>query len=111
MVRLEIKRDRLKGMDARARRLLSAVVRKAAADVEAGAKVRAPVDTGALRNSIQAQEVSPLVSQVAVGVEYGVYVEYGTHKASAQPYLNPAVEQVQPGFLAAVGRAIEEAAK
>ncbi len=33
---------------------------------------------------------------VAVGAEYGVYVEYGTVNQAAQPYLEPAVEGVRP---------------
>lgn len=30
---------------------------------------------------------------VSVGAEYAVYVEYGTSRNQAQPYLRPAVEQ------------------
>lgn len=39
-----------------------------------------------------------LEALVAVGAEYGVYVEYGTTRAPAQPYLTPAVESVRSDF-------------
>lgn len=37
---------------------------------------------------------------VAVGADYGLYVEMGTSKMAAQPYLIPAAEFVRPVFLA-----------
>lgn len=78
------------------------IVRKAALDIEAQAKVRAPVDTGALRASIQAVGVGPLHWQVRVGVEYGIYVEMGTRYMAAQPYLGPGAEAVRADFLRAM---------
>lgn len=90
----------------RTRKRLSAAVRKAAFDIEAQAKVSAPVDTGALKASIQATTTGELDAEVAVGVEYGVYVELGTVKAGAQPYLGPAVDLVGPVFLAMVAAII-----
>jgi HK97 gp10 family phage protein len=51
----------------------------------------APVDTGFLRNSITSNGEGLLTYSVKVGAEYGIHVEYGTWKMSAQPYLRPAV--------------------
>lgn len=82
-------------------RLASQVVRKSALDVEAQAKLRAPVDTGFLRNSIHTEQSSDLRAEVIVGAEYGLYIEYGTSRMAAQPFLNPAVEFVRPAFEAA----------
>lgn len=82
--------------------LASQVVRKTAFDVEAQAKLRAPVDTGFLRNSIHTEQESELRASVNVGAEYGLFVEYGTSRMAAQPFLNPAVESVRPAFEAAV---------
>lgn len=79
---------------ARTRQELSALVRKAAFQVEAGAKLRAPVDTGFLRSSIQTAFEGDLTAVVFVGAEYGVYVEFGTTRQRAQPYLQPALEEV-----------------
>jgi len=77
-------------------------VAKAALDIEAHAKALAPVDTGLLRNSIQAIQVSQLHWRVVVSAEYGVYVEFGTRHMAAQPFLLPAVNAVRPSFLAAM---------
>lgn len=103
--------DRLATLPAEVRRRLSLAVRKSAADVEARAKVRAPVDTGALKNSIQARPVDELTSEVVVGVDYAAHQEFGTVKMAAHPYLRPAVEEVAPAFDAACAQSIEDAAK
>lgn len=66
-------------------------VLRAAMDAEGGAKIGAPVDTGALRNSIQARASGPGEAIVGVGMAYGPYVEYGTYRMKAQPYLAPAL--------------------
>lgn len=44
---------------------------------------------------------------VAVGANYGVFVEEGTSHATAQPYLQPAVDQVKPAYEAAASK-VEE---
>ena len=56
------------------------------------AKLLCPVDTSRLKNSIT-HEARPSEEAVYVGtaVEYAPYVEYGTYKMKAQPYLGPAV--------------------
>lgn len=68
-------------------------------DIEAGAKVRAPVDTGHLMGSIDSTFPDELTGVVTVGAEYGIYVEMGTRHAPAQPFLLPAAEEV----IAAIG--------
>lgn len=62
--------------------------------IEAEAKKRCPVDTGRLRASINTQKTGKMQVQVGSNVEYAPYVEYGTSKMQAQPYLRPAVDQV-----------------
>ena len=84
------------------RHTADALVAKAALDIEAQAKTRAPVDTGFLKNSIQAVKISEGHWRVAVGAEYGIYVEYGTRRSAAQPYFQPAIDAVKPGFLDAM---------
>jgi HK97 gp10 family phage protein len=141
--------ERLPQVSRETRRLLGLVVRKAAFDVEAAAKAKAPVDTGNLRASIAVMPTGELSAEVRVGAEYGAAVEYGTgvrtvdpdaphqpivirpkHKKALswpgaehpvaqvvqlgqppRPYLTPAVEEVRPGFEAAVGAAIRMGAK
>ena len=59
---------------------------------ERPAKAACPVDTGRLRNSITHQQWSESVEVIGTNVSYGPYVELGTHKMAAQPFLRPAVE-------------------
>ena len=60
---------------------------------EGYAKRLCPVDTGRLRNSIThttRSEPGP-VAYVGTNVEYAPYVELGTKRTKAQPYLKPAI--------------------
>ena len=62
---------------------------------EGYAKAKCPVDTGRLRNSIThvlKGDVSPAV-YIGTNVEYGKYVEEGTSKHDAQPFLKPAATE------------------
>lgn len=68
--------------------------------IQAGAQLRAPVDTGALRSSIEAEQVGDLRWEVHDGVEYGIFQELGTSRLAAQPFMVPAVEAETPEFLA-----------
>lgn len=74
------------------------IVAKAAYDVEAEAKTVVPVDTGNLKNSIATDIVKPLEAVVGTGVEYAEFVEYGTSRMAAQPYMTPAAEVVKPAW-------------
>ena len=65
---------------------------KAVLVVERQAKEDCPVDTGRLRASITS-EVSGLEGKVGTNVEYAGFVEYGTSKMPAKPYLFPALEK------------------
>lgn len=69
---------------------------------EADAKSNAPVDSGRLRNSIQSvikTDSSGVSGEVIVNAEYGAFVEYGTSKQKAQPFLTPAFNKNQNIFL------------
>lgn len=62
---------------------------------EGYAKAKCPVYTGRLRNSIThvlKGGVSPAV-YIGTNVEYGKYVEEGTSKHDAQPFLRPAATE------------------
>jgi HK97 gp10 family phage protein len=60
----------------------------------------APLDTGALRNSILSESgmTGDLSYTVQDGVEYGVFQELGTSRMSARPFLLPAVEAWRQRF-------------
>lgn len=60
--------------------------------VEGEAMERCPVDTGNLKGSINHAVVSENEVQIGTNVDYGVYVEMGTYKMAAQPFLRPACE-------------------
>ena len=59
---------------------------------ESYAKMRCPVDTGNLRNSITHQLEGDDAVAIGTSVEYAPYVELGTHKMAARPYLVPSIE-------------------
>lgn len=58
---------------------------------ERNAKMICPVDTGNLRNSITHTRDEE-AAYIGTNVEYAPYVEYGTQKTKAQPFLKPAAE-------------------
>lgn len=63
------------------------------ARAETHAKKYCPVDTGNLRNSISnAVATNEKAVYIGTNVEYAPYVELGTSRAKAQPYLRPAIE-------------------
>lgn len=61
------------------------------------ARSRAPVRTGRLRGSIQTLTASA-ESKVQVTAPYAGYVEFGTRRMRAQPFLRPSVQEVQHLF-------------
>ena len=77
-------------------RQLIEIIQAATYAVEADAKKRAPVDTGALRNSIQSSFPAPKTGMVSASVEYAPYVELGTIHNRPQPFLFPALKAVEP---------------
>jgi len=50
---------------------------------------------------------NPFESLVAVGAEYGEYLEYGTLRSRAQPFMTPASESVRPQFERDMKKALE----
>lgn len=98
LVEIEVRSNRLSAIAAGMKPKARTLVAKTVLDVEAQAKVRAPVDTGALRNSIHGTMTGETEGEVAVGVEYGVYQEYGTRYMPAHPFMTPAAEAVRPAF-------------
>jgi HK97 gp10 family phage protein len=56
-------------------------------------KQMVPVDTGRLRSSIVVQGSPGRYVVGPVGVAYAAYVEFGTSRMHAQPYVRPAVQK------------------
>lgn len=57
---------------------------------EGYAKLLCPVDTGNLRNSITHQQEGNDTEAIGTAVLYGKYVEMGTQRTKAQPFIKPA---------------------
>lgn len=92
--------DKLKSLVPRVRQGARDTVAQTLLAIETDAKLLAPVDTGRLRSSIHA-EFAPngLSGKVAVEVIYAPYVELGTSRQRAQPFLFPAYEKHRQAFL------------
>jgi HK97 gp10 family phage protein len=67
--------------------------------IETACKEFCPVDTGRLRSSILAEAVSEREVDVAPHTDYAAYVEFGTYKMDAQPYMSPGFEQSRDAAL------------
>ncbi len=67
------------------------IVRATASHILGEARKRAPVATGALRDNSEVV-IGDGYTNVEFRQEYAAYVELGTHKMAAQPFLTPAVE-------------------
>lgn len=85
-------------------RLPSALLAGAEA-VAQSARGMCPVDTGALQGSISASQ-SGDGAVVSVGADYGIYVEFGTYKMAARPFLAPSLSAAEGAALAAVSEAL-----
>ncbi|MCR4340771.1 MAG: HK97 gp10 family phage protein [Gemmatimonadaceae bacterium] len=101
-----IVRSRVPQVIAKVHASAAIAVAKAALDVEAQAKNRAPVDTGFLKNSIHASKEQETVWRVDSPADYSLYVELGTRRMAPQPYLIPALEFVRPSLEAALRRLV-----
>ena len=62
--------------------------------IERQATSLTPVDTGNLRGSLATQKDGDGVI-VGTNVDYAPFVEYGTSRSSAQPYLRPAIDIIR----------------
>lgn len=88
--------NRLRNLPANLRRAGHDLVFKTAATIEGQAKVICPWDTGFLRDSIIVTEKGEMSAEVGPHADYESYVEFGTYKMPARPYLTPAAEGARP---------------
>lgn len=92
--------------------LVIAATNKATADIEARAKARSRVDTGAMRNGWESKPATDagdaIYGEVSNAVEYTIHNEYGTWKMSAQPMGRPALAEVGPGYGMAIGQILSK---
>jgi HK97 gp10 family phage protein len=98
--RLERLADRIAGATEEA-------ISEFADDVVVHMKGVVPVDTGRLRDSISKEADGMHVTVGPRGVEYASYVEYGTSRSPAQPYVRPTIQWVRANGPARIARRIE----
>jgi HK97 gp10 family phage protein len=84
------------------------VVSKVGHDMLATSQLATPVDTGHLRSS-EGVEVIGLGFDVYATAEYAEYVELGTSRMNAEPYMGPAFDQHLPNLERALGALGEQA--
>lgn len=87
---------KLNKLDPLTRAAVTRGVQLAAVKVEGDAKTIAPVDTGALRDSITTSGKSTATgAEASIGssLEYAPFIELGTSRMQAQPYLHPALQK------------------
>lgn len=61
--------------------------------IERAAAKKAPFDTGFLSQSIEYYKKAPLTAEITAYADYAWYVEHGTRRMYAQPFLFPAVKE------------------
>jgi HK97 gp10 family phage protein len=97
----------------RGERRVNAAVQSTAKAIVKGAKERAPVDTGHLKQSIKAERLEDDQALVTVDTRddrhpsYAAYQEYGTRYHGAQPFLIPAAEAEREPFRRKIRKAYE----
>lgn len=84
---------RVQSKPKQARRAVSAELHRSALRIERKAKIKAAVDTGFMRNGIFVVRVGMLRYKVISPAGYSIFVELGTRKMKAQPFLGPAVKE------------------
>jgi HK97 gp10 family phage protein len=62
-----------------------------AAEVAADARRFVAVDTGLLKSRIDSELVAPGRARVTAGTDYAVFLEQGTSRMRARPFLRPAL--------------------
>lgn len=106
-VTVRVVSNRLPAISAALRPAVATEVKKATFDIEARAKARTPVLTGTLRRSIASVfSNGGLTGTVGPSVGYSRFVEFGTRRMGARPYMRPAAEAVLPKFAEAVKRVL-----
>lgn len=90
------------------RRKIPIALEAVGGEAEGDVKLRTPVDTGRLRNSITHQLEGDDAVVIGTNVEYAAYVEYGTRNTKAQPYLKPGIEDNLDKYQEIVERFLRE---
>ena len=77
---------------------IAETVREAALKGVIYAKDVTPVDTGALKASIKPKKLDETTWEYGPHTDYAIYVEFGTRKMAAQPYVRPSAEKLRAEY-------------
>ena len=90
---------------------LPIAIKKACVIVQGSAKGYSPVKTGALKGSITIETINEHSAKVGPAMDpYDIYVEMGTRKMAAQPYMRPAADKNRERVAKQLGVVIGQAA-
>lgn len=74
---------------------ISVALKNNAEEVKRNAIAKAPKDTGFLKGNINTNYPANTKAEIKSAATYSGYVEYGTRKMAAQPFMRPSLEQQQ----------------
>lgn len=104
-IRVEIRKNTVRGADRRARRACYGVTRRMAEDIAERARqyilAQGLVDTGELYSSVRAQPQlnrTYNAHEVVADARHAIFHEFGTRFMPAHPFLQPAVEDIEPFY-------------
>ena len=84
------------------------VVSIAAHNIEGKGKDKVPVDTGATKNSIVPTfEDQGFAARIGPSTFYAPFLEFGTRRMAARPFMIPALESERGPFVRAIEKALE----
>lgn len=86
---------------------VAAALRAGGLIIEKAAKTKAPVLTGTLRRSIHT-EATAEEARIGTNVEYALFVEMGTARRQAKPYLRPAFDENIGAAIREIGDALRD---
>lgn len=86
---VDVREDNVDLAKAEIRAAYARALKRIGMQAEGYAQDLCPVDTGNLRNSIT-HTTDGTAAYIGTNVEYAPYVELGTRRAAAQPFLKPA---------------------
>jgi HK97 gp10 family phage protein len=90
------------------KRRLQRVIQDSGDDIVRDARSLVPIDKGNLHDSIYAEATgNGYEIEVGAGMDYAGFVEFGTSKQQAQPYLVPAIERNRQRFFGRIGNAVK----
>lgn len=90
-IRVVIDTSKIDRLAAAAQGLDSDIADLVSQDIQFGAKARAAVRTGAMRDNIERTTSGGRFTVISL-VEYSSFVEFGTSRMAAQPFMVPATE-------------------